>query len=178
MVKTCKKGYKISGNPPACRPALKSLFKGSGCKKGYVLHNRKCVRRNTKGRGKKRATLIPVTRPSQPALKPTMTRIQERMQSVLDKYDVSEADYERATAAIESKLKENEKKARAREEQIEKRLVEAQKRVDKELAEAAKKVSKTKKKTQNMQPKKNCGKRRVIQIRAHARCAGRKVRKG
>jgi len=121
-------------------------------------------RRLLRGGAKKRVALQSVTKPKKSAASSFGTKggITRALQNVVNRYDVSEEDFERVTNAINAKLKKNDEKLMEREKEIERRLTASQKKFE----EAAKgKVAKRK-------PiiKKNCGKRKTVKVRAHTRC--------
>lgn len=87
-----------------------------------------------------------------------------------EKFGGTEEDYEKVTAAIEKQLIKNAQAAAKANEKLEKQLIESQKKVDIEEA----KTKSKKRKAPGTKYKRECGSRKVVQVRGHARCAGRK----
>ena len=87
-----------------------------------------------------------------------------------EKFDGTKDDYEKITAAIEKQLLKNAQAAAKANKRLEKQLIESQKKADME----EEKTKTKKRKASGTKYKKECGGRKVVQVRGHARCAGRK----
>ena len=84
----------------------------------------------------------------------------------------SNADFERVTAAIEKRLKQNDEITQRRERELTEMLRKSQEAQEREDKAAQKKLKKKK-----ALPKRDCGRRKVVPVRAHVRCGGKKKNK-
>lgn len=91
-------------------------------------------------------------------------KLEKFVESKIKALGGSNADFEKITAAIEKKLKKNDEATQRRERELTERLRKSQ-----EEQEREDKASKEKRKKAKL-PKRDCGGRKVIRVRAHSRC--------
>ena len=123
-------------------------------------------------------TLVSSPAPSKASLSnKTIPGIVKHMGKMLSRYNVDDTAFERTTAALEKKLRENDKIRDKREEALEEALDEAQKRVDstnkkaKVKAKSSKSKSKGKSASQTyLNSSRDCGAKKVVRVRGYTRC--------